>query len=207
MVAHLKAMTLVALLGGVLLSNAPPGALLGRTLPEPGGIVLIAASLVAGILTIVLAGRALAYLFAAVMALPLLGPIHDFATVGFFGAALGAWAFALHLELMTFATRKRRWAAMLAGEEGSLAAYQRAYTRAFFALAAATLAGLGAACGGFALVREIAPTTFAISVEARRVEGMFGMLALALAAVAAVILIVRRPRAPEPARTTTEAAP
>lgn len=198
-VAQLKLATLVVVLGAAIAANPPPGEVLGREVGMVAWVAVLAVGLVGGVLTLALAGRPGALVGAALMFAPLLGPVADLASASFFAVAVGAWAFALHLELMSFARRKARWARLLGDDPSAVDAYEGAYVGQFWRLAGATSVGLALVIGAYMLLRAMAPSTFSLSLEARHVEGLAAFLVLVVALVAAIVLLTRRPAAATPA--------
>lgn len=184
----LRGLTVAIVLASALVANPPPGRLLGLELTTELWAGLFAVAALAGLATVVAADDRWAYAAWGLMVLPLLGPAHEVFTVGFAAAALGAVAAVLHLELVSFAHRRTRWATLVADAE-ALGTYERMHRAAWLRLGLVLATGLAIVAGAYGLVLELTPPAFSQSLEARQVEGMAAiglvaaLLGLAIAAL------------------------
>lgn len=194
----LRSLAVVVILTAGLVANPPPGSLLGIELGTAIWAGLVALATLAGVFTVLRAGHPAAYPAWALLGLPLLGPVHDVFSLGFFAAAAGALAAVLHLELLTFEDRRDRWASLVEDDE-ALARYERKHRANWVRLALVLAVCLAGLFGAYALLLQIAPPAFADSIEARQVEGMAGVLVV-LALLALGIAGLRRDETEEGSR-------
>lgn len=184
-----KSLTLLVILATAVLANPPPGELLGTEIPIALWAVLLGLALLGGLVTILAAQTPWSYVGLGLMALPHLGAIHDLGELGFWATGAGALAFVIHLEALTFARRRSRWATKIGDDSDALERYESAYRSALAKLAAVITAGVGLLIGAFWLLRMVAPASLAESIEARHPEGVAAFtLLLALLAAALWLL-------------------
>lgn len=188
----LRGLTFLAVLASAAVANPAPGQLVGRELGTPLWAGLLGLAGLAGLATVFAARGRWAYGAWAVLVLPLLGPVHDVATTGFWATAVGAVAATLHLELVSFEGRRSRWEALLDGGEGALDDYERVHRATWLRLAGALAVGLGALVAAYLGLLQVTPRTFADSLEARHVEGMAGVLLAAALLAAGVAGLAHR---------------
>jgi len=173
----LRGVSVGIVLASALVANPPPGELLGLTLTTPTWAGLFGLAVLAGLATVIAPGRGWSYLAWALTAVPLLGPVHEVFTVGFAAQAVGAVGAVLHLELLTFETRRQRWVDLVADRD-ALTAYERIHRKTWARLGLVVTIALAAVAGVYAAVLQLAPPAFAASLEARQVEGMAAVIAV-----------------------------
>lgn len=184
----IAAPALVTLLAAPV-ANPPPGSVLGFELPIVAWAALMATALVGVIVVVARPQSWWSHAGELALLVPLLGPIHTFGSTGFLASAIAGVAFVLTLEAHTSTRRMRAWSHRFADGDEALDTYRRAYRRAFAKLATVLVAGLAAISGLMVLLRRIAPSTFALSLEARHAEGL-AALALVLTLLALSVLLL-----------------
>ena len=195
-VTQLKLVTLLLVLAGAVLANPPPGALLGQTVAFPVWAAAMGLAALGGLASVVRGGGRTGRVGAGLLAVALLGDLTPFGGERWFALAVAAWAYALHLELLSFATRKRRWSRLLGDDAEGIVTYERAYVGAFLKLAGATAAGIALLAGAYAALIAVGPSTFSLSLEARQVEAFAAFVLLLGGLAAALRLLLARARPP-----------
>lgn len=186
-----RSLVAVAALATVALgvvSNPPPGRLLGIELPLAAWAGLAAVSVLGALVAIAWPRENRAWVAAGVVPLLLVGPLRAFGSLGFLAQVAGGVSFALLLEALSSVRRLDAWRGRLR-EEAALASYRSAYARAYAKLAIVLSAGVASAMGVLWMARAWGPSAFALSLEAKRPEGLVGLLVV-LGAVAAGAALV-----------------
>ncbi len=171
----LVAAALAVVVGAGVVSNPPPGALLGVLVPVWVWGVLVASAVGGAVAVLVWREGPRAWVGVAALVPLLVGPVHAFGSRGFFAQVVGGVGLVLVAELASSANRLRAWRERL-DDAASLEAYRSAYERAFAKLVVVVSMGAGAALGLLWVLRAWGPSAFALSLEASRPEGLAGVL-------------------------------
>lgn len=174
----LRALSAVLVLAAGIVANPPPGQLLAFELGLPLWLALVAVAALAGVFTVFGSAGRWSYVAWVLLALPLVGPVHEVFSLGTLATAAGAVGAVLLLELVNFETRRQRWANLV--EDGVLEGYERKHRATWLRLGLVLAASLTVLAGLYAALLQIAPPSFADSIEARQVEGVAGPLMVAL---------------------------